>query len=243
MLADLQTPAGPGIARNAGRPNRCGGERVAWSTSSAPDGKIPDKEAARAGCPSRACALPQAEHYRARAGQPKRGRRRSRHRRSPGGSSRRPRAREPVGRAAPTDLSSTRIARCPQVPDREVADKAGVTAENVRAYRRRHSIPMTCGKTARKRRLPKGTRPPAGRRTATRDAPRTRGHRAAGLLDPRRRGNDDPRVHDHRRRHLQRGGERPGDHPFASPERRDHGHPTPRPRARVDIAAAQGRRG
>jgi hypothetical protein len=29
------------------------------------------------------------------------------------------------------------------VPDREVADKAGVTAENVRAYRRRHSIPAT----------------------------------------------------------------------------------------------------
>jgi hypothetical protein len=28
-------------------------------------------------------------------------------------------------------------------PDREVADKAGVTAENVRAYRRRHSIPAT----------------------------------------------------------------------------------------------------
>jgi hypothetical protein len=29
------------------------------------------------------------------------------------------------------------------VPDREIADKAGVTAENVRAYRRRHSIPAT----------------------------------------------------------------------------------------------------
>jgi hypothetical protein len=28
-------------------------------------------------------------------------------------------------------------------PDREVADRAGVTAENVRAYRRRHSIPAT----------------------------------------------------------------------------------------------------
>jgi hypothetical protein len=30
-----------------------------------------------------------------------------------------------------------------KLPDREVADKAGVTAENVRAYRRRHNIAAT----------------------------------------------------------------------------------------------------
>lgn len=113
-------------------------------------GKIPDKEvAARAGMSIEGVRL-----YRKRnnielepGARLKRGRK---PKSASGGAPAAPRKAATQKRAARSSGPRRRISKLDpyrdmlgNVPDREVADKAGVTAENVRAYRRRHSIPAT----------------------------------------------------------------------------------------------------
>ena len=159
---DMSAPAPKRRGRKPGRPatnarpsKGRGGARTAKRSKldefRSVIGKIPDKEvAARAGMSVEGVRL-----YRKRNNielEPGARLKRGRRPKSAGGTPAAPRKAATQKRASRASQAGPRrrISKLDpyrdmlgNVPDREVADKAGVTAENVRAYRRRHSIPAT----------------------------------------------------------------------------------------------------
>jgi len=141
--AGTRTPKGRGGAR--------GPKRSKLDEFRSVIGKIPDKEvAARAGMSVEGVRLyrkrnsielePGARLKRGRRPKSASGAQQAAPRKAGEKRARRTAQSEPRRRISKLDPYREMLGK---FPDRDVADKAGVTAENVRAYRRRHSIPAT----------------------------------------------------------------------------------------------------